>query len=332
MSWGAAMLAALLIVLPRPMTWVVALAAFLVRGGVLLFLVPIVVVPSPVDLATSLGPTITSFVFGGLTPEFALIIALIFAAFLAWLLVGGAVAAATERALVEAVATDDDSPLAAVTRRPTPARRRGRVWRILIVRLAGHIPLAVVLGWGALRIVQATYLELTSPSDVIVPIALRVLTAVPDAVIGIVAAWTLGEILGSLGARRLVLRGLSVDNAYLGAWADLLRRPAPTIATFVGPTLVLLIVVGPISIAARVAWDGLRVLLATERTSNPLDILIALVAFIAVWATGLVAAGLLSAWRSAAWTIESVRARRTFGVTGDRHPGDWIDTKASGSL
>jgi len=331
MSWVAAMLAALLIVLPRPTTWVVALAAFLVRGGVLLFLVPIVVVPSPVDLATSLGPTITSFVFGGLSPEFALTIALIFATFLAWLLVGGAIAAATERALVEAVATDDDSPLAAA-RRPMPSRRRGRVRRILIVRLAGHIPLAVVLGWGALRIVQATYMELTSPSDVIAPIALRVLTAVPDAVIGIVAAWTLGEILGSLGARRLVLRGQSADNAYLGAWADLLRRPASTIATFIGPTLVLLVVVGPISVAARVAWDGLRILLATERTSSPLDILIALVAFVAVWSTGLVAAGLLSAWRSAAWTIESVRARRTFGVTGDRHPGDWIDTQASGSL
>ena len=43
MSWGAGLAASLLVVLPRPATWIVALASFLVRGGILLFLAPIVV-------------------------------------------------------------------------------------------------------------------------------------------------------------------------------------------------------------------------------------------------------------------------------------------------
>ena len=38
MSWGAGLAASLLVVLPRPATWIVALASFLVRGGILLFL------------------------------------------------------------------------------------------------------------------------------------------------------------------------------------------------------------------------------------------------------------------------------------------------------
>lgn len=332
MSWGAGLIAALLIVLARPATWIVALAGFLVRGGLLLFLLPIVVLPSPVDLATSFGPTITAFVFGGLSPEMALVVAAIVAAFLAWLLIGTAIAGATERSLIEAVATDDDQPLADVARRPAASDLEGRVRRIVILRLAGHIPLALVLGWGSLRVVQATYRELTSPSDVLDPIAFRVLSAVPDAVIGIVAAWCLGEILGSLGARRLILRGQSLDNAYLGAWADFLRHPVAATATFVVPTVVLLLIVGPVAAASGVAWDGLRILLATDLTSSPLEILLVLVAFVGVWSAGLLVAGLLAAWRSAVWTLASVRARGTIGVTDSSHPGDWIDPEPSGSL
>ena len=84
MSWGAGLAASLLVILPRPTTWIVGLAAFLVRGGIVLFLLPIIVVPSPVGLANVLGPTITTFWLGGMSLGFATLVTAIFIAFCAW--------------------------------------------------------------------------------------------------------------------------------------------------------------------------------------------------------------------------------------------------------
>jgi hypothetical protein len=332
MSWGAAMLASLLVILPRPATWIVALAAFLVRGGLLVFLVPIVVLPSPVGLANIFGPTLTAFWLGGMSLGFAAIVAAIFAAFFLWLVIGGWVAAVTERDLIGVVATDDELAGGRVLPHLSPGRRRGRVWRIVILRLAGHIPLALALGYGSLRLVQATYRELTLPSDVLTPFAWRVIASAPDAVIGIVLAWTLGEIVGSLGARRLVLWGQSIDRAYVGAWADLLRRPTGTIATYLVPTAVLAVVAGPIALAAGLVWNALRVVLAEQRPDDAVPSFLAMLAFIAIWSTGLLLAGLLAAWRSAAWTVEVMRARGTFGAPEPQRPGEWNDPHPSGSL
>ena len=48
MSRGAALTGALLVTLATPATWPLALAAFLIRGGILLVTLPIVVLPTPV--------------------------------------------------------------------------------------------------------------------------------------------------------------------------------------------------------------------------------------------------------------------------------------------
>lgn len=332
MSWGAAMLAALLIVLPRPGTWVVALAAFLVRGGLLLFLVPIVVLPSPVGLANLLGPSITAFWLGGLSLGLAAIVAAIFGAFLAWLLIGGWAAAVTERDLIELVAADDEVAGMAPTRTGSETRQRGRIWRIVLVRLACHIPLAVALGYGAVRLVEATYRELTLPGDVTTPIAWRVIAAVPEAVVGIAVAWSFGEALGSLAARRLVLWRQSVDAAYVGAWADLLRRPLSTAATFAAPAVVLALVVGPVVLAAGIIWEALRAELAGPTAEDVPIVVATILAFIAIWSAGLLVAGLLAAWRSAAWTVEGLRTRGTFGVVAGSRPGSFNGPEASGSV
>ncbi len=325
------MIASLLVVLPRPGTWAVALAAFLVRGGLLIFLLPILVLPSPVGLATMLGPTITAFWLGGLSLGFAAIVAAIFGAFFVWLVVGGWVAALSERDLILSVTADDELALG---RRPavSRARRGGRVWRIVLLRLAGYVPLAVALGYGALRLVQATYRELTLPSDVMVPIVWRVVGSVPDAVAGIALGWTLGEIIGALGARRLVLWGQSIDQAYVGAWADLVRRPVTIVATYVVPTVVLVLVSAPLVLGAGVVWQMLRGILSLDRAEDAPILALTMVLFVATWAVGLVVAGLLAAWRSAASTVEVLRVRGTFGASQISRPGEWNDRDLSGTV
>ena len=332
MSWGAAMVAALLIVLPRPGAWIVALSAFLVRGGLLVFLVPIVVLPSPVGISNIVAPSVTAFWLGGWSLGLFAVAVAIFGAFFAWLVIGGWAAAVTERDLIELVAADEELVGVAPARSGAPARRRGRIWRIVVVRLACHIPLAVALGYGALRIVETAYRELTLPSDVTTPIAWRVIGAVPDAVLGILAAWSFGEALGSLAARRLVLWGQSVDGAYVGAWADLLRRPLTSAATFVAPTVALILVSAPIVLAAGTVWDALRVELAGPTTGDVPLVLATILAFVAIWSAGLLVAGILAAWRSAAWTAEVLRTRGTFGAVAGTRPGDFNGPEASGSV
>jgi hypothetical protein len=194
------------------------------------------------------------------------------------------------------------------------------------------VPLAIALGYGSLRLVQATYRELTLPSDVVTPIAWRVVATVPDAVLLIVVTWVLGETLGSLGARRLVVWGQSLDRSYAGAWADLLRHPLSTLGTFALPLLATVFVVTPIVLAAGVVWDFLRGELGGASGDDGLALLLTMLIFVATWSAGLLVAGLAAAWRSAAWTVDAVRMRGTFGVVRHGPSGEWNRAEASGSL
>ena len=126
------------------------------------------------------GPTITTFWLGGLSLGFATAVMAIFAAFFGWLVIGGWVAAVTERDLISLVATDDELGAGSTIPRPSGSRRRGRIWRIVLLRFAAYVPLALALGYGSLRLVQATYRELTLPSDVVTPIVWRVIATVPE--------------------------------------------------------------------------------------------------------------------------------------------------------
>ena len=332
MSWGAGLVASLLVILPRPAAWIVGLAAFLVRGGILLFLLPIVVLPSPVGLANILGPTVTTFWLGGMSLGFATLVTAIFAAFFAWLIVGGWVAAVTERDLIELVVADEDLGVGGSIPDPSPVRRRGRIWRIVLLRFAAYVPLAVALGYGSLRLVQAIYRELTLPTDVVTPFAWRVVATVPDAVFLIVLTWVLGETLGSLGSRRLVVWGQSLDRSYAGAWADLLRRPLSTLGTFALPLIATVLLVTPIVLAAGVVWEFLRRELSGAAGDEGLVLLLTMLVFVATWSAGLLVAGIASAWRSAAWTVDAVRTRGTFGALRHGPTGEWNRTEASGSL
>ena len=53
MSRGAALSGALLVTLASPATWPLALAVFLLRGGLLVVVLPILILPTPAGSATS---------------------------------------------------------------------------------------------------------------------------------------------------------------------------------------------------------------------------------------------------------------------------------------
>ncbi len=321
---------ALLVTLVTPATWVMALAVFLLRGGILLVALPILVLPTPVGLGNVLSPALSSIAFGSLPIELVVIAAAIGLGSLIWLVVGGWIAAMLEAEAVRIVASDEDlAPLIATAAQTTQPDGRLVATQVLIARLVAYLPLAVALSIGSVRLVFVTYRELTSPFDVETPIVLRVLQASPEVVIALVVTWMLGEIVSAAAVRRITLDRIGVARALLGSVRAMVRHPLSSLIRFWVPTAVLLLVIGPSVLAAGAGWDSVRSILGSR--PEPAALVLSTVLFIGLWVVGLLLIGVVCAWRAAVWTAAAVRPG-TFEASADRQPGDWRGTPASERL
>ena len=206
-----------------PGLWPVALAGFLARGGLVLFVAPVVVPPSLVALATFIGPaSITpTGPTTGLIVRIALGIGLLVAALLAGVVVG----AIAEIALISAGADG---------RRPGDRLLR----RVVLIRLVSLLPVAVVFAIGIQRLGQIVYLELTLPTDLVTPIVIRVAAQAPEIVGAILVAWIFGETWGGLATRLAVLRGDGAGRALAGGLGLFARRIVAVLPLLAGSVLV----------------------------------------------------------------------------------------------
>ncbi len=339
-TWSAGLLAALLATLEQPSSWAAALAGFLARGGVLLFLLPIVVLPTPAGLQAELSPLLRPLVFGQPSPGLILLGAAVASVVACAVVAGGLVGAWADVLLIRQAA----SALGAGTA-VTPPSRRHVVVSVFVARLLAHLPLAVAMAWGAIRIVEVTYRELVTPFEVVTPLFIRVVSGAPDALAFVALAWWLGEAAGALAAREIVLGGRSTVRAAAGGWGDLLRRPLGSAATLAASTLAIGLAIVPALIASGTAWARLR--FALFEALEPQAIGLALVLFIALWLGGLVLGAVAAAARSAMWTAEWLRrARVVAGATAGWVPdrvgtigdgdgtdrGGWPSSEGSGTL
>jgi hypothetical protein len=336
-------LAAVLAVLSRPSWWLLALAGFLIRGGVLLFLLAIVMLPSPLVLSTILEPVIVPLALGGVDAGTLAPFLLATGLVLVWLLAGGWIGAATEVALIrDAREAMVDEGLPA---RPNAGPGRWLVTRVAIARLLAHIPTAVALGLGSIRIGSVAYLELTSPFEVTTPLVLRVLQGAMGPIVAIVIVWLFGEIVGGLAARRIVLDDASIAGGLRGAVGAMVHRPLATLIPALGTTMVLAIDLAALLGVVAFVWAELRDRLL-DALADRSTLGVALVAFVATWVGALAITGLIDAWRGAAMTFEAERAAvaamlgadtapdpgGTFGASPGRRPGDWSAGDRGGSL
>ncbi len=345
MTPGATLVTSLLATLAHPATWMLALAGFLVRGGIVVFLVPILVLPTPVGLANVVGPTLVEFVFGGLSPMLVVLVAVGVGGALAWIVFGGFLAAVIEVEGIAIIARDEDvaarSPLMDHDALPAETREipvasphafdpTRQALRILAARMAMLFPLLAAIGWASARTVAVTYAELTLPSDVATPIVWRILAAVPDAIVVVVFVWLVGEVIGGIAARRIALEGASIAGGLRDAVVEAMTHPLRMLVLFLVPTATLLLVLVPAAGAASVAWAALRAALIDQ---DMVAGLVVLFVFVGLWAGGLVLAGTVAAWRHAAWTVDAVRrGHRTFGGSPISRPGDWKAAGGSGTL
>jgi hypothetical protein len=295
-SIGATLTASLLAVLERPSTWLLALVGFLVRGGWLIVLAPIVVLPTAVGIANVIAPLLEDVAFGRRTGDVITVSLASLAVVVAWLVGGGLLAAATE---VEIVGTT-----AGVIGEPAvpPARLWHKGWGVLLVRLVALVPLGIALGYAAVRVVGVGYRELTNPSDVAMPVAYRILAGAPDAVLAVILALLVGEIVGAVAARRVILSGDGVRAALREAIRYVRRAPGRSIGLALTSAVALIAVLTVTSLGTSTGWDALRTALANGDASVGTSLI--LVLFVALFAGSLILLGLTSAWRSAIWTIE----------------------------
>jgi hypothetical protein len=296
-SWATSMQAALAASAGRPAWWVMALAAFLVRGGILVVLLPLVSLPSAPALATAFAPAIEAVAISRQSLEAALLATLLVASFVAVLALAAYAGSWLDLALVREAEASDELDL-------RQSAHQASAWQLLGIRLAAHLPSILAIGYGAVRIVVATYQELLSPGDPTVPIALRVIARAPDAIVIAVVAWLLGEAIGGLAARRSA-EGETAGRALRGAVRDLLARRG--VATFVVTDLVVLaVVVLLVSVVGRAA-EHVRVYLFD--VTDPVSLAAALLLLVAAWVLGLAVLGAALAWRATAWTIEAAPRR-----------------------
>jgi hypothetical protein len=350
MTTRGATLAALLAALGRPSWWILALAGFLVRGGILLFVIAIVTLPSPLALSNVLGPILTPLYLGRLERTTVILIGVGIVGVVAWIVAGGWFAAATEVVLVrEAARAATEEGLA-----DRPDRDAGRllIGRSAAAHLIALIPMALTLGFGSVQIFGVAYRELVNPSDA-GPIVLREIGGASGPVAAILVTWILGEVVGGMAVRRIVLGGEPVVGAVVSSGVDLVRRPAGGLLAPLATTAVLVVDLGAVLAVVMIVWTEVR-----TRLLHPLDepfaTALVVVTFGAAWCLALLVTGLIDAWRSAAMTFELGRATSTatarstagddgrsqpgpsgggtIGVPGHGRPGDWSADDPGGSL
>lgn len=317
--WPRAMAAASVVAASRPQLWVFALLAFLARGGLVALVVPILVLPTFVGLSNTVGPT--SVTAAGPTPRLIEMVATWLGVALAAIVGGTILAAAAEVALYRATVAPpardatvappagDARPDPPSQLLPTTARSsRARVRQVATVRLALLVPVAVALAAAVPAWVQVGYRELLLPSDLAVPLPVRVIAGAPLPAAIVVVAWLATEVVGGLAARRIALDGPSIGGALASAVRDVARAPAWALLTLVVAIGGTLLVVAPALVLVGDAWDHVRVALVDNTDAG--GVILATLALVAAWAGCLVVVGIAAAWRSVPWTAEVERHLR----------------------
>jgi hypothetical protein len=295
----------LLLTLGHPDWWAMALAGFLVRGGILVIALPVLALPTLAALSAVVAPLLSGVALGDSSIPPIALLAGTAALVSAVLFVTGLVGAWLDVALFGAAS--------GALGGPGPAETGGASLReALNARLAPHAITILALGFAVFRLVGAGYEELTSPTTSPAPLAARIVAHAPEAVAALVVAWLIAEAIGGVALRRYVAAGQprTAGGAVVTGIRGVLRPNG--IATLVITDVVVLGLGVAVWLAASATWTRLADRLADG--AGVQDLGVALLAFIIAWLAGLLLFGVALAWRAVSWTDESIRVARPGGV------------------
>jgi len=291
-------------------TVTVALAGYLVRGGILVLLIPSVVLPSLLGLAAFTG--VDAFGIDGRASLWLLsLVAAVAVAASVWLLLAVVVGSLVDVWLIEA--TLDAAGHG--TRRPRPLPGLGLILDLAGLRIMCSLPLIGSILAAAAQVYTAGYNELTNPTNLTTPFVARVFGDAAPAFVLIGAAWLVSEVVGAIAVRRVVLTG---DGVWLSIWTTLVqiaRRPVTTAATVIVSYTAAALSAAIAIVATAAAFDLVGVAARNDAAADfptvALHFVLLLLASVGVgvaWVVGLAVCGVASAWRSAAFTEETASA------------------------
>lgn len=319
-GWRARLSTALAVVAGQPQLWLLGMIGFLLRGGVLLLVVPIVVLPTQVEARLLIGGYLGST---GFTGSFWVLIAA--AAVLAAVLAVAVllVLARTEMAafarLMEDAETADQQAFA-----PTPLSRHAR--RRLMLRLFGiqvltFVALIAAAAPLASAVGQRAFDEIVRPSSSS-SIYARVLTGVDEPLFVFLIALIVVEMVSALATRELLVRAtgwrgspgsrrLWVLPAVGFALARPVLSPLRTLGTGAIGWAATAAVLVPAFWAITICWQAVRAAFLTSvglsDMREVLGMVLVALAFSGTFVLSIVLAGFASAVRAALWSIERLR-------------------------
>lgn len=336
------------LVLDRPGWWALGAAGFLARGGLLLYLAPLIELPSPVTVTLMFG---IDSVSGAGQPSERLVttVALLVLSALAASLAMVVVAAWTDAALFRRVSGEPREEAGDSGAEPdgtgaepdgTDADGRVRATGRGVVGLCwlqplGLLPGLVAFGLAAPAIRDAAIGEFLLPSAPGVPFLVRVLERAQAPLLGALIVLVAGEAVVTVMTRGY-LAGWgsgSTIGSYRAALGWIARRPVAAVTAWVLGWTVLLGTVAVGLWTVSLAWAQARAILLDSSvdlsflSASPLASVPALGAvfavsllFVAVWVAAVVIVGVASTLRSTMWTL--LVAPRSPGVASVRWPAD----------
>jgi hypothetical protein len=300
--------AAFEIVARNPLLWLYGSLGFTLRGGIVALALPIVVLPTQVEARALLGGNLGS---NGLTDGFWWLLALGALLGVAFAIGIAALLARLELASFERVA----GPLR------SRAAARGAYRQLIGVQVLAMVGLAVAAIPLAMAVGQIAYDELLRPTST-ASIYVRVLARVGPQIFVLLVGLVAVELVSALASRDILARAAltgspgntirSFGRSLVGALVRPLRSPARTLATAAfgwALTGFALLAAGWL---IALAWQSVRARFLTSvafgnlgaDAGADLQMFVIATGLAAAFVAGILGAGLASAVRGAAWSVE----------------------------
>lgn len=319
-GWRARLRTALAVVAGRPQLWLLGMVGFLLRGGVVFLLVPIVALPTQVEarlmIGDYLGSTGFTGTFWGLLAAAAVFGALFVGAVL-WVL------ACTELAAFARLMRDPEMAEQQAFA-PSPLARGARhalLLRLFGIQVLSFVALVVAASPVASAVGQKAFGEIVRPSSSS-SIYARVLGGVGEPLFFFLVALIVIEMVSALATRELLVRAtgwrgrrgsgrLWVLPAVGSALAHPIVSPLRTMGTAAIGWAATAVVLIPALWAITISWQAVRAAFLTSvglsDTSGVLGMLVVALVFSGTFVLSIVLAGFASAVRAALWNVERLR-------------------------
>ncbi len=277
----------------RPLLLVTGMVGFALRGGIVLLLLPILVLPTSVEVRLLLGGNLGTT---GLTTGFYLIVGVLSAATMAAAMVVLYILARCELAAFKSFVEADS--LAADEHGPVVSRLFVVEAVAFLALLVAAIPLAVAIG-------QATLAEILLPSSAD-SIYARIFNDVTVPLAGWFAGLVIVEAVSAVATRSVLIRSFGLSPA-----SRLGRHPVRVAAIALIGWLLFIGAFAPAAIALAFVWQGVESVFLSGGMAGGLReivsaVLVALM-FGALFTVAFAMCGLVSAVRAGLWTLASLR-------------------------